>query len=75
MLVGLFARLLGNLAPMPQFVLLYVGDAIWAMLVFWLVCFLKPQWPLIYQLLAALTFAGRHRILGSHIQERVQTRS
>ncbi len=42
---------------MPQFVLLYVGDAIWAMLVFWLVCFLKPQWPLIYQLLAALTFA------------------
>lgn len=42
---------------MPPFVLLYVGDAIWAMLVFWLACFLKPDWPLKYRVAAALTFA------------------
>lgn len=42
---------------MPQFVLLYVGDGIWAMLVFWLVCFLKPEWPLKYRVAAALAFA------------------
>lgn len=42
---------------MPQFVLLYVGDGIWAMLVLWLVCFLKPNWPLKYRVVAALAFA------------------
>ncbi|MCA9919382.1 MAG: DUF2809 domain-containing protein [Anaerolineales bacterium] len=42
---------------MPQFVLLYVGDSIWAMLVFWLTCFLKPDWPLKYRIAAALAFA------------------
>lgn len=55
MLVGLFSR--SELVPMPQFVLLYVGDGIWAMLVFWLACFLKPAWPLKYRVAAALAFA------------------
>lgn len=55
MLVGLFSR--SELVPMPRFVLLYVGDGIWAMLVFWLVCFLKPAWPLKYRVAAALAFA------------------
>ena len=42
---------------MPQFVLLYVGDGIWALLVFWLACFFKPTWPLKYRVAAALAFA------------------
>lgn len=55
MLVGLFSR--SELVPMPRFVLLYVGDGIWAMLVFWLACFLKPAWPLKYRVAATLAFA------------------
>lgn len=55
MLAGLFSR--SEVVPLPQFVLLYVGDSIWAMLVFWLVCFLKPDWPLKYRFAAALAFA------------------
>lgn len=55
MLLGLFSR--SEIVPMPQFVLLYVGDGIWAMLVFWLVCCLKPDWPLKYRVAAALAFA------------------
>lgn len=55
MLVGLFTR--SELVPMPPFVLLYVGDGIWALLVFWLACFLKPDWPLKYRVAAALAFA------------------
>ena len=42
---------------MPAFVLLYVGDAIWALLVFWLTCFVKPDWPLLYRGGTALLFA------------------
>lgn len=42
---------------MPRFVLLYVGDAIWALLVYWLACFFKPDWPLKYRVAAALAFA------------------
>lgn len=55
MLVGLFSR--ADLVSMPRFVLLYVGDAIWAMLMFWLVCFLKPNWPLNYQVITALAIS------------------
>ncbi|MCB8937887.1 MAG: DUF2809 domain-containing protein [Ardenticatenaceae bacterium] len=54
MMVGLFSR--SGLVPMPQFVLLYVGDGIWALLVFWLACFFKPAWPLKYRVMAALAF-------------------
>ena len=54
-LVGLFSR--SDIVLMPQFVLLYVGDGIWAMLVFWLVCFFKPDWSLKYRIAAALVFA------------------
>jgi len=28
----------------PAFVILYVGDALWALLVYWLVCFIKPAY-------------------------------
>ena len=42
---------------MPEFVLLYVGDAIWALLIFWLASFLRPEWPLQYRAGAALIFA------------------
>ncbi|MEZ4590823.1 MAG: DUF2809 domain-containing protein [Chloroflexota bacterium] len=55
MLVGLFSR--SDIVPMPQFVFLYVGDGIWALLVFWLACFLRPDWPLKYRVAAALAFA------------------
>ena len=55
MLVGLFSR--SGLVPMPRFVVLYVGDGIWALLVFWLACFFKPAWPLKYRVAAALAFA------------------
>ena len=55
MLVGLFSR--SGLVPMPRFVVLYVGDGIWALLVFWLACFFKPEWSLKYRVAAALVFA------------------
>ena len=42
---------------MPRFVVLYAGDGIWALLVFWLACFFKPDWPLKYRVAAALAFA------------------
>ena len=55
MLVGLFSR--SEMVPLPRFILLYMGDGIWALLVFWLICFLKPAWPLKYRVAAALVFA------------------
>jgi len=55
MLIGLFSR--SGLVPMPRFVVLYVGDGIWALLVFWIACFFKPTWPLKYRVAAALAFA------------------
>jgi Protein of unknown function (DUF2809) len=42
---------------MPKFVFLYVGDGIWAMLVFWLACFIAPSSSLKYRIILAMAFA------------------
>ena len=39
------------------FVILYVGDALWALMVYWLVCIIKPESGLRSQILVAILFS------------------
>lgn len=55
MLLGLLTRT--AIIDFPDFVILYVGDSLWAMMVYWGICFLKPNWPIFKQVIAALLFA------------------
>lgn len=55
MLLGLASRADG--IALPVFIATYAGDTLWAMLVFWLVRFLKPSMPVLYAAAAALSFA------------------
>lgn len=41
----------------PEFVILYVGDALWALLVYWLVCILKPEYTAKSQLIITVLFS------------------
>lgn len=53
--LGLLSR--ASFLDMPEFVHLYVGDALWALMVYWLVCTLKPNWDAKFRFIAALSFA------------------
>lgn len=55
MVLGLFSR--SKLWEPPEFVILYVGDALWALLVFWLVCFLIPNRKNTTAVLVAVVFS------------------
>ncbi len=39
--LGLWSR--SGLGYIPEFIELYAGDALWALLIFWLVCLLRPN--------------------------------
>lgn len=53
--LGLFSR--SNLIDFPHWVTLYLGDFLWALMVFWLVCFLRPNANNKHLAIIALTFA------------------
>ncbi len=55
MIFGLASR--SNELTLPEFIGLYAGDTLWAMLVFWLVRALKPSLPLLRSALIAIGFA------------------
>jgi hypothetical protein len=40
----------------PDYLDFWVGDAIWAMMIFWMVCFIKPSSKFVYNALTALLF-------------------
>jgi len=42
---------------MPDLVTLYVGDSFWALMVFWIVCLLKPGWNPAQQVVTAILFS------------------
>ena len=50
--LGLFSR--SNIVPMPDFVTLYVGDSLWALMVFWCVCLLSPGWKPVWQIVLSI---------------------
>lgn len=53
--LGLGSRRFGT--DLPGWVTLYAGDALWALLVFWLLRGAKPQWPLTWAAVLALSIA------------------
>lgn len=53
--VGLLSR--SSLFDWPKFLSTYAGDAIWALMVFFLVCLIFPYWKIGYRSAAALLFA------------------
>jgi len=55
MAFGLISRI--DQLNLPEFVELYVGDMLWALLVFWLVCFLFPNRKASFVAGIALVFA------------------
>ncbi len=55
MLLGLLSR--SSQIPWPDFVTLYVGDGLWALLVFWGICFCWPRGADKSLALAALAFS------------------
>jgi Protein of unknown function (DUF2809) len=55
MLLGLASRRWGN--GLPGWVTLYAGDALWALLVFWLIRFWHPRWQPARAAAAAAVFA------------------
>jgi hypothetical protein len=55
MVLGLMSR--ASSLDLPRFVHLYIGDFLWAMMVYWGVCLVGHRWPLFKQVLAALAFA------------------
>jgi len=55
MLLGLSSRASG--LDLPRFVHLYVGDFLWAMMVYWGMCFVGYRWSFHRQIMAALLFA------------------
>lgn len=55
MVFGLASRAKG--VALPEFVATYAGDTLWALLVFWLMRFLKPSLPVLQSAGAALIFA------------------
>ena len=50
--LGLFSR--SDIVRMPAFITLYVGDSLWALMVFWGVCLLRPGWNTAQQVLLAI---------------------
>ena len=55
MLLGLLSRT--SALDLPRFVHLYVGDFLWAMMVYWGVCLVGYRWSFYRQIIAALLFA------------------
>ena len=53
--LGLFSR--SSIVSMPDFVILYVGDSLWALTVFWGVCLLGPGWKPGSQVILAILFS------------------
>lgn len=51
--LGLFSR--SGLFHKSSFIVLYVGDSLWALAVYWTVCMISPQWKIQYQAIASLT--------------------
>ena len=55
MLLGLMSR--AKSLDLPSFVHLYVGDFLWALMVYWGICLVGYRWSFARQVLAALAFA------------------
>jgi len=55
MILGLASR--SNELDFPEFIAIHAGDALWALLVFWLVRALKPSLPVLHSALLAIGFA------------------
>lgn len=51
---GLFTR--ADVLVLPDFVSLYVGDTLWAMMVFWLMCCISPRAKTVFIALLASGF-------------------
>ncbi|MDK1286803.1 DUF2809 domain-containing protein [Pseudoalteromonas umbrosa] len=55
MSLGLVTRT--SMLDFPQWVHLYLGDCLWALMVFWLICTLKPKFTNMQLAMIALLFA------------------
>jgi hypothetical protein len=55
MSLGLLSRAEG--LDLPRFVHLYIGDFLWALMVYWGICLVAFRWSFTRQVLAALVFA------------------
>ncbi|KZN45403.1 DUF2809 domain-containing protein [Pseudoalteromonas luteoviolacea] len=55
MSLGLVTR--SSMVDFPQWVHLYLGDFLWALMVFWLICSLKPKFTNMQLAMIALLFA------------------
>ncbi|MFK8067920.1 MAG: DUF2809 domain-containing protein [Gammaproteobacteria bacterium] len=42
---------------LPEFISEYAGDTLWALMVFWIVCTLRPDWPTKTIVMTAVAFA------------------
>ncbi|MCJ8311593.1 MAG: DUF2809 domain-containing protein [Saccharospirillaceae bacterium] len=52
---GLLSR--SSLIPMPQLISTYAGDTLWAMMLFWIFCCLRPKASTLTVALLTMTFA------------------
>ena len=55
LICGLLSR--ADFLNPAAFVILYVGDALWALMVYWLICIIKPESDLRSQILVAILFS------------------
>lgn len=53
--LGLFSR--SSLFETVEFVRLYVGDALWALTAYWMICLIAPNWSSLGKALIAIVFA------------------
>ena len=54
-LSGLLSR--SQLIPLPSFISTYAGDTLWALMVFWCFCILRPHWKTWKIFSAAIIFS------------------
>jgi hypothetical protein len=54
-LCGLLSR--SGLIDLPVFVSTYAGDTLWALMVFWCFCIVRPRWKIWKSALAAILFS------------------
>lgn len=55
MALGLSTRFVNH--DFPEFVTLYLGDVLWALMVFWLTRVVQPNFKLVHSALIAISFA------------------
>ena len=55
MFLGLASR--SNMVELPEFISVYAGDTLWALMVFWLLCALQPASPATQPAIMAVCFS------------------